>query len=151
MRLNRLRSIGHNLADALACGLNMPIGFWPTSVFTDAAASSGGMLEVDFVDGKVTAGSPSPELVGAINAYRDALPEFCGLHGVDVSEFKAIQARYTEFAGQPRVTVLVEDRHGHRAYDEYTGLSTRRIRKLDSAGRVRRDKGYVTKVSGEST
>ena len=141
MKFNQLRSIGHNIADSLASGIGLPIGFYVTDVFAEARGQTGqDFIIVDFLSGTCDSGAPSPSLARAIALYRDALAGLCKQHGTSPSAFGKLTARYSIDALGRRFTVTVEDRYGHHAEDEYVGVPGRRIRVVDQLGRVRRNK-----------
>jgi hypothetical protein len=129
MRFGALKAVGHNIADSLASGIGLMIGVYEMDVFGEAAAGAEGYIEVDFLHG-VTSGSPaSRKLLRAISLYRDALPEFCQKHGLNVESFKTLRARF----GVDRVygrhfAVTVENRLGKRSTDRYLGVPGRRLR-----------------------
>ena len=72
MKFDQLRSIGHNIADSLASGAGLMVGFYEMDVFGEAARSSEGFIEVDFLAGISSGGSASPYLARAVELYRDA-------------------------------------------------------------------------------
>jgi hypothetical protein len=73
MKLGELRSLGHNIADSLACGIGFMIGVYETNIFAEASAGEEGFITVDFIDG-TTVGSPiSTAAQDTICRYRDAL------------------------------------------------------------------------------
>lgn len=137
MKFGTLKSIGHNIADSLASGIGLMIGVYEMHVFAEAAATAEGFIEVDFLTGEASGGQPSEELARALKLYAQALPDLCKRHGVEVSDFHHLSAR---FSGRPRFerfTVTVEDKHGRRSTDEYVGLPGKRPKFLDRLGRVR--------------
>ena len=139
MKHSVLTSIGHNIADSLACGLGFLIGVYGTDVFGEAARSPEGFIEVDFLTGATVGAQPSPSLARAIRLYADALPALCESQGAVVSDFERLTARYSSRATMDReFAVEVIDRLGKRSRDRYTGLSAARPRALDARGRVRR-------------
>lgn len=137
MKFGTLKSIGHNIANSLASGVGLMVGVFEMDVFGEAAATPEGFIEVDFLTGEASGGKPSAELKRALKLYADALPDLCKRHGVEVSEFQHLSAR---FSGRPmfeRFTVTVEDKRGRRSADEYVGLLGKRPKVLDHLGRVR--------------
>ncbi len=139
MKHATLRSIGHNLADSLACGLSFIVGICETDIFGDAKRSRNGFVAVDFLNGTTIGERPSAKLAKCLRLYRESLPAFCEKHGVSVSAFKELSARFST-DGTPhsqRVLVTVEDSNGRRSTDEYVGLPLRHIKTVDSLGRVR--------------
>jgi hypothetical protein len=138
MKFGTLISIGHNIADSLASGIGMMIGVHEMDVFGEAAATPEGFIEVDFLTGQSTGGKVSRELAGALELYAAALPDLCRRHGAEVSEFRALTARYTRRPLFYAYTVTVENREGRRSTDEYRGVPGKRPRVLDHLGRIRR-------------
>jgi hypothetical protein len=59
MKFGTLISIGHNIADSLASGIGMMIGVYEMDVFSEAAATPEGFIEVDFLTGRSTGGNVS--------------------------------------------------------------------------------------------
>jgi hypothetical protein len=136
MKFGTLKSIAHNIADSLASGIGLMIGVYELYVWDEAAWSPEGYIEVDFLTGESSGGKPSLELDRALKLYAEALPDLCGRHGAQVSDFRQLKARYS---GSPTVegfTVTVEDRNGRRSEDDYL-RSGRRPKVLDRLGRVR--------------
>jgi hypothetical protein len=107
-------------------------------VFDAAAKNAEGYITVDFLHGTIVDGNVSPSISQAIAKYRDALPGLCEKHGVPVSAFRELTARY--FGGRglgSRYLVSIEDQAGRRSSDEYVGRPGRRIKVMDSLGRIR--------------
>jgi hypothetical protein len=138
MKFDELRSIGHNIADSLASGIGLPIGYYSTDVFAEARRSRDGFIVVDFLHGKCTAGAFSPSLARAIALYRNALVRLCERHGTSISAFHELTARYTVDRLDRRFVVSIENERGRRRVDEYVGMSGRRVKVRDHLGRVRR-------------
>ena len=130
MNLGKLKSLGHNMADSLASGIGFLIGMYEMDVFKEAAASDAAHIEVDFLNA-TTAGSPaSKSLVKAISLYRDALPEMCAKHKLNLSEIKALSARYgTDAVCGPHFSVTVKSMDGKHSTDQYVGVPGRRMRR----------------------
>lgn len=129
MKLGELKSLGHNLADSVASGMGLLVGVYAMDVFGEAAASEPGFIEVNFLDAS-TAGSPiSDTLQGAINSYRNALPELSKKHSIDPSQIKTLIARFsTDSVYGPHFTVIVESIDGRSSKDRYIGFPGRRRR-----------------------
>ena len=137
MKLGILKSIAHNLADSVACGLGFMIGLYEMRIFEEARASPEGYIEVDFLTGAVT-GGPSPSLARALQLYADeALPELCRRHGGSPSDFRRLVVRFSGPPSGVRFVVTVEDQRGKSSIDEYEGFAGRRIKVLDHLGRIR--------------
>jgi hypothetical protein len=137
MKFGTLKSVGHNIADSLASGIGLMIGVYEMDVFGEAAATPEGFIEVDFLTGTASGGTPSEELQWALKLYAGALPELCTRHGIDVSEFQHLNARFSGRRQLKRFTVTVEDRHGRQSTDEYLGRPGKKPKTLDHLGRVR--------------
>lgn len=126
-----LRAIGHNIADSMASGCGVMVGVWSLDIFGEAARSPGGHIIVDFLHGTIIAGNASENLAKATVAYADALPNFCKRHGVQVSEFKKLEARFgLQRNRQPRFVVSIEDGLGRTFVDTYIGRPGHRARRL---------------------
>jgi hypothetical protein len=113
------------------------IGTWSTDVFGEAAAGEG-FIEVDFLGGRIVRGTCSENLRSAAERFADVLPEFCRANGADVSDFAALSATFYAATLDRRVLLNVTDRSGRRSLTEYAGLPLKRLRVLDSLGRIRR-------------
>jgi hypothetical protein len=150
MKLNTLRSIGHNIADSLASGIGMMIGLYAMDVFGEARRSLERYIEVDFLAGASTGGRPSPYLARAIALYRDALPGLCERQGARLADFGVLRARYSGGLGSGQFAVTLEDSRGRRAIDRYVGVPGRRVRKLDHLGRVRPEPGRIIRIVGQA-
>ena len=138
MKHEELRSIAHNIADSLACGLGFVIGYYPTDIFGEVSKSAEGYMTVDFLTGEISGGRPSASLANSIALYRDAFPGFCEKHGASVADFREITVRYARGISNNLFTVTIEDARGRRSSTEYAGVPGRRIKILDELGRVRR-------------
>jgi len=138
MKFGTLKSIGHNIADSVASGIGLMIGVYEIYVFREAAAAPEGFIEVDFLTGQTRGGGASVELQGAMKLYSEALPDLCKRHGVEVSDFKQLSARFSGGPKSEQFTVTVEDKNGRRSVDQYFGLPGKRPRVLDHLGRVRK-------------
>ena len=138
MKHDQLCAIGHNLADSVASGLAFVIGYHPVDVFGEAAASSGGLIEIDFLRGAITRGAPSPNLSSAALRFAERLPSFCSENSAEVSDFTALLVTFQATPTVNRATLYVADRTGHRSATEYAGIPLKRLRVVDRLGRVRR-------------
>lgn len=137
MKHRQLQSIAHNFAASLASGMGCVVGIYSTQVFEEAAASKERHITIDFLSGKITDGTPSEELTGAILLYRDAFPEFCEKHGADISDFRELSVRFVSGQLYNRFMVTIEDSGGTRSTREYEGDGGDRVRELDDRGRIR--------------
>lgn len=136
MKHDVLRSVAHNIADSLACGSAFLIGV-QSNVYAEARQNRSGSITVDFLRGVVTDGSPSQNLVEAIKLYRDALPELCEKHGLSLSDFAELTARYSISLSGRRFVVAITDRNGRRSSAEYGGIDGQRTKVIDREGRLR--------------
>lgn len=129
MRHKDLKAVGHNIADSLASGVGLMIGLYQTNIFAEAAAEAPGYIDVDFLAG-ATDGSPaSQSLRRCVAIYsKEALPELCQKHGVDLTQVRVVQARFSvHVVYGPRYIVTVEDLRGRRSIEHYAGYSGRRL------------------------
>jgi hypothetical protein len=133
MKLGELKSLGHNLADSFASGIGLLVGYYEMNVFAEAAASDPGFVEVNFLNASV-AGSPiSQSLQGAINCYRDAVPELCKKHNIDFSQIRTLTARFgSDKVYGSHFMVTVESMDGRSSTDRYIGIPGKRLRKARS-------------------
>jgi hypothetical protein len=138
MKHDRLCAIGHNLADSMASGLAFVIGYHPMDVFGEAASSPGGVIEVDFLKGGIVRGEASENLKAAAARFAEVLPVFCQQNGAEAEDFVALSAAFEATALQRRVLLVITDRNGHSSTTEYAGRPLKRVRVLDSLGRIRR-------------
>lgn len=138
MKHSQLRSLGHNIADSLACGMGFVIGVFQTDIFGEAAGSPCGSITVDFLNGAVVEGDASPGLRDAVTLYGNALPDFCAKHGGSVEDFRELKVRYWSTHGDRRFAVTVEDFSGRRSTTEYEGVASKRLKVVDDRGRFRR-------------
>ena len=127
MKFNALCAIGHNIAHSLSDGMSMLLNSWDADVYSDAARSADGFVEIDFLSGAVVSGAGSPELVRALRDAPAALASLCKTQGAEPSVFQTLRVKY--FAGQDgnRFLVEVRDEKGRQRFDEYSALEGRRI------------------------
>jgi hypothetical protein len=138
MKLSVLMGLAHNLADSVASGLGFMIGLYEMDIFGEAEASPEGFMEVDFLNGKIAGGKPSPGLARAIKLYsEEALPRLCESHGATISDFQELKVRFWRPLLAGRFEVAVEDRQSRRATAEYEGSPAKRVKVLDPLGRIR--------------
>lgn len=131
MKFGTLKSVGHNIADSLASGIGLMVGVYDMDIFAEALAASEGFIDVDFLSGQASGGKVSSKLEEAVKLYAEALPDLCKRHGVDVSDFQQLTARYS--GRKPhfeRYDVTVVDKSGRTSTDEYLGLPGKRPRGL---------------------
>jgi hypothetical protein len=150
MKHDDLRSIAHNIADSLASGIGLLVGFYEMDVFGEAASSPEGHLTVDFLLGTAVDGRASPSLCEALLLYRNALSALCERHGVSVSAFRELTVKYyTAGIYGRRFIVTVEDQACRRSIDEYEGVPGRRVMGVDHLGRLRRKRGTRMSRTGK--
>lgn len=138
MRLGVLKAIGHNIAASVAGGCGFMLGYYGMEIFDEAASTSEGYIEVDFLSGTTSGGTPSISLARGLKLYSEkALPELCETHGASPSDFRQLKARFWFGRMSPRFEVLVEDREGRCSRAEYEGYDGKRVKILDHLGRVR--------------
>ena len=100
------------------------------------------MIEIDFLAGVCSEGSPSEMLARAAKVFASqALPKLCADEGIAVSEFTTLIARFGGTRATPWCAVTVESSGGRRHTDRYEGIPLRRVRVLDSLGRPRAQRG----------
>src|ERR1700690_4226668 len=128
MKHDQLCAIGHNLADSMASGLGLVIGYHPMDVFGEAASSQGGVIEVDFLNGRIARGKASDSLKAAVARFAEVLPRFCRDNGAEVTDFEALSAAFDATALGPRVILSVTDRNRHHTTTEYEGIPLKRLR-----------------------
>lgn len=131
-----LKSLGHNMAASLASGVGLPIGHVATDVFAEAARGPAGHVTVDFLNGHAAEEHVSAPLSLAILLYARFLPDLCRRHGVEVGGFRELTARYRRLGMDDSFSVTVEDLHGRRSVDEFSGAGTR-LKVRDHLGRIR--------------
>ena len=129
MKLGKLKSVGHNIADSLASGIGLMIGVYDMNVFAEAAGEDEGFVVVDFLKGETSASTVSASFRRAVSLYRDALPDLCAKQGVALEDFKKLEVRYgTDPVYGPHFTVTVEGRTGQSSKDQYIGVPGKRLR-----------------------
>jgi hypothetical protein len=128
MKIGKLTSFGHNVADSLASGICFMVGIYSTDIFQEAAASTEGYIAVDFIAGS-TSGSPvSPDLSHAIQRFSESLPELAKQHGLDPLKIKVVSARFgTDAVLGHHYRVTVESTDGRRSVDQYVGVPGKRF------------------------
>jgi hypothetical protein len=137
MKFKVLESIAHNVADSLGSGDGMLVDVYDVDIYGEAGRSRKRFFEVDFLTGKATGAWPSLSLRFAIRKYKGGLTLLCAKHGTTPEAFRRLTARYFRDRVGRRMVVTIEDKQGRRSVREYVGIPGRRIRVLDSLGRVR--------------
>jgi hypothetical protein len=138
MKLNVLRTVGHNIADSFASGTSLLIAAYEIDVFGEARVSSGGHILVDFLTGTCIEGQVSPALARYLEKGRFGLLRLCVKHGVPFKAFRMLAVRFWSDGHLNRFEVTVEDQRGRRVVDQYEGNPGRRRKVLDPLGRIRR-------------
>ncbi len=137
MKHNLLHAIAHNLADSLANGVSFLIGYWETPVFEEAASSTDGIIEVDFLTGEIRRGEASENLRKAVVEFARVLPDFVARHGASAEDFEELSASFSTDNFGRLVRVIVADRTGRRDATNYRGAPLKRPKVLDDRGRPR--------------
>jgi hypothetical protein len=129
MKFNTLKSVAHSIADSLVSGNCFIIGIYQVDIFSEAAASDEGYVEVDFLTGTTTGSPVSESLAHAINLFRDKVPEQCEKQGADYSSFAKFIVRFgTDAVYGPHFKVAVEDFNGHSSTEQYIGSPGKKLR-----------------------
>jgi hypothetical protein len=137
MKHAELRAIVHNVADSLASGIGLLIGYYQMDVFGDASRSGDGSLTVDLLAGSVADGTASESLSRAVSLYKDALANLCAQAGGSVADLREAKVRFWSDALSPRFAVTIEDTRGRRSTTEYAGVPGKRLKVTDALGRLR--------------
>ncbi|GGC65763.1 hypothetical protein [Undibacterium terreum] len=133
MKFGNLKSLAHNVADSMASGLSFVIGIYEINVFAEAAASEDGHITIDFLTGATTGAIPSDSLRRAIFLFRDAIPQMCEKHGIELAYIKSLVVRFgTDSAYGPHFRVTVENSAGKRSTEQYVGTPGQRLRLRNS-------------------
>ncbi len=128
MKFGELKSVAHNIADSLASGVGLMLGFDLSDIFAEVSGSADGFMVVDFLSGATTGAEPSEDLARTIRQYAKALPALCERHGFDASAFAALSARYSiDRVYGRQFTVTTEDGHGRTSVDQYVGVPGRKL------------------------
>jgi hypothetical protein len=133
-----LRSVAHNVAASLASGCSFLVGVYDVGLDEALAASPDGIITADFLAGTIDPPLWNSKLAYTVSLVPGALEELCQRHGVHISSFRALLARFRVSFDGLRCTLIVEDIRGHRTESEYHGPALARIRSLDAAGRIRK-------------
>lgn len=133
MKFGVLKSIGHNVARSLAGGIGLMVDLYEIDVFGDAQRSEGGLIEIDFLEGTVTKGSPSRYLQDAVQRYQSAFGALCESHGVAANVFVNLKGEFgVDKVYGRRFTVFVEDNLGRSSKDEYVGIDGISLRRAQN-------------------
>lgn len=129
MKLGELKSLGHNIADSFASGIGLLVGYCTNDVYGEAAATKPGYIDINFLDATATGSKASPQLLKAIEVYRNAVPDLCKKHQIEFELIRTLSARFgTDPALGAHFTVTVESRDGRRSVDRYFGWPGKRPR-----------------------
>jgi hypothetical protein len=129
MKLGVLKSLGHNISDSLASGAGLMIGYYLMDIFAEATGEPDGYVIVNFLTGRTSSSIVSQDLAQAVGFYRDALPELCAKHAIEVSQLKRLETRYgTDPVYGRHFLVTVECSEGKHSTDRYVGNPGKRFR-----------------------
>lgn len=129
MKFDTLKSVGHSIADSLGSGICLLIGYYDVDIFSEAADSSEGYIEVDFLTGNTTGSPASASLSRAVGLFRDKVSEQCKKQGADYSRLAKLSVRFgTDAVYGPHFSVTVEDIDGRKSIEQYVGRPGRRLR-----------------------
>lgn len=138
MKHNQLRSIGHNIADSMASGTGLLIGFYIMNIFSHANESQNKYITIDFLNGIIEEDYSSDSLINAVKLYHKVLPDLCQKQGCSITDFRKLTARYSSDRLNNCVSITIEDKNGRCSTDEYCGSPLKRLRILDTLGRIRK-------------
>ncbi len=130
MKHGELGAIAHNIADSMASGLGLLVGFRPINIYAAAAKSPDGHVTVDLLSGAISGGPVSPGLAAVIADYCGIFPDFCARHGGDVSDFAVCRVRFWKTHQDVRFRVTVRDAKGRESETDYAGNPAKRVRRL---------------------
>jgi hypothetical protein len=137
MKHDELRSVAHNAAASLASGCSFLIGVYDLDVLGAVRQSPRGELTVDFLQGTVFGAPLASPFAKAIARFPTVLPTLCEKHGISISAFSKMTARYWATPQGIGFTVTVVDQSGRATETDYGGYNGQRMKILDAAGRVR--------------
>jgi hypothetical protein len=132
LKHDELRAIAHNVATSLAGGCSFIIGVYDVDILGAVRQAPEGEVTVDFLNGTTS----STPLARTAVLFQAALPAFCEKHGVAVSAFREMSARYRASDNGLRFVVRVVDQSDRATETEY-GWFGERAKTLDGAGRIR--------------
>lgn len=139
MKHKKLHSVAHNFAASLAGGLSFVVPHYVkhTHVYSEAAANEDGCIVADFLTGKVEGAYPGGEVEDALPLFKNAFPDFCDKHDVEISDYSAFLVRFISGKNGNSYIVTIEDSKGKRTSREYVGDKGKRSETLDHLGRRR--------------
>ncbi|WAJ28614.1 hypothetical protein [Antarcticirhabdus aurantiaca] len=149
MKHDQLCAIGHNIMDSLASGQAFVIGYHPVDVFGEAASSEDGLIEIDFLRGRIVRGRASPNLRSAVLGFAKAFPAFCRRNEARSTDFRELSGTFRAGRSILWVEVCVADRNGQRSSTNYSGIPLKRTWSLDPLGRRRRVPRKFDRPGGE--
>jgi hypothetical protein len=132
-----LRSIAHNVAASLGGGCSFLIGVYDLDISAATKEAPGGEITVDFLRGTVSGVPLSSPVAKAAELVPAALPALCEKHGISISAFSEMKARYWSTPQGIRFVVNVVDQSGHATETEYGGYDGQRTKVLDATGQLR--------------
>ena len=114
------------------------VGVYQMDIFGEAAATPEGFIEVDFLTGDTSGGTPSASLAQGLKLYsQDALPNLLRSHGASLRNVRELKVRFWPGTMFGRFGVTVENESGSRAKSQYELLPAHRVKTLDKLGRLR--------------
>ena len=127
MKFDDLCSIAHNFADSFGSGASLLFNNFSFFPYDDAAQSPGGILEIDFLGGRVTSGIASSELQKFISIAPEVLNDLCEKHGQSAKLFSVLSVRYVKTDFGREFFVTVEDQNGRHRTERYDGVYGKRL------------------------
>ena len=113
-------------------------GFYELDLYGDAAKSPDGKLSVDLLNGRVIAGTPSPELSAAISRRSLHFDRLCATAGIARGECQAANAHFYATSQRTGFTLAIEDGAGRVTETDYEGTPAHRVLERDQRGNPRR-------------
>ena len=136
-KFDKLKAVGHNIADSLASGMGLMIGVYMTDVYAEVASAPEGYIDVDFLSGGTSGGLVSQSFANAVKEYQKELPHLCDRHGITAQDFRRLSARFSGQGDLRGFSVTTEDNQGRTSIDQFRGIPGKRVKELDHMGRVR--------------
>jgi hypothetical protein len=138
MKHDQLRAVAHNVAASIGDGCSFIVGVYDTGVHEALQIAPGGAILANFLHGTIDPPLPGSKMALAVSLVPVALPALCAKHGVSIFDFRQFLARYSTGTKGARCTVVIEDQCGRRSETDYSGSATKRVKTLDSSGRIRK-------------
>lgn len=136
-KFDKIRAVGHNIADSVASGMGLMIGFYTMDVYAEVAATPEGYIDVDFLSGRTSGGLVSQSFANAVKKYQKELPSLCERHGITAQDFRRLTVRFSGQGILRGFSVTTEDNQGRTSIDQFRGIPGKRVKILDHLGRVR--------------